>query len=343
MDILTSRLSNQQLSTKRFKKPEEIVKWFGAMQAQDYPGALWEIGLRLPNSTAFEIEKSIEKRKFIRTWPMRGTLHFVPAEDAKWMLNLMTPRIVKGFQSYYAKMGLTDKIFQKSKDIVEKALQGGQQMTRPELYKILAEGIRIKGMRGYFIVGYLAQKAFICFGPRKGKQQTFVLFDEWIKKSRKLEGNKALSEIAVRYFQSHGPATIHDFAWWSGLTMKEVKAAAELANLESELLGGKSYYFVKHNAMKSLISAHLLPMYDEFLIAYKDRSASIHQDHKKHFANKNGIYSPPVMINGQAAGFWNKHTVKKRTTVKTRLFRALSLKEKTALNRAIWGFERFVN
>ena len=232
-DIIRYRLHNQQIAGTKFRKPLEIVEWLGAVQAQDYSGGLWGIGLRLPGSTLDDIEKALIDRKIIRTWPMRGTLHFVPARDARWMLELLTPRVIRRSARRYKELGLNDEIFKRSEELISQALVGGRQLTREAMYDVLAKGgINPEGQRSYHILGYLAQKGVICFGAREGKQQTFVLFDEWVADSRRLERDEALAEIARRYFTSHGPATLQDFTWWTGLAAAEAKAGLEMVKPE---------------------------------------------------------------------------------------------------------------
>ena len=242
-DIIRHRLYNQQIAGTKFLKPEEIVERLGAVQAQDYSGGLWGIGLRLPGSTLVDIEKALNERKIIRTWPMRGTLHFVPAQDAKWMLELLTPRVIRRSARRYKELGLNDEIFERSEELISQALEGGRQLTREALYDVLAKGgINPEGQRSYHILGYLAQKGVICLGAREGKQQTFVLFDEWVADSRRLERDEALAEIARRYFASHGPATLQDFTWWTGLAAADAKAGLEMvkSDLMQEVVDGKT-------------------------------------------------------------------------------------------------------
>jgi hypothetical protein len=84
----------QSIASTALEKPENVVKRLGVVQAQDYSSALWAVGLRMKAATEQTIEQAISDRKFIRTWPMRGTLHFVASEDVRWMLPLLTPRII---------------------------------------------------------------------------------------------------------------------------------------------------------------------------------------------------------------------------------------------------------
>lgn len=343
-DIVKERLANQGLGYYRFENPLEVVKWFGAIQAQEYPGGSWGIGLRLKDSTMGEVEKAIEQRKIIRTWPMRGTLHFVPAEDAKWMLELMALRVIRKYTSYYHKLGLNDEIFEKSSKIITRELKG-KQMTRKEIYSVLEKnGVDSKKSKGLFILGYLSQKAVVCLASHRGKQPTFALFDEWIKNSKKLDKGESLMEITKRYFQSHGPATIHDCMWWSGLTATEIKEGlSQLSDIKSIDIEGKKYWFfhnVKKIEMKSY--AHFLPAYDEFLIAYKDRTASLRdEDKKKIFSNKNLIFSSALIVDGKAIGMWKPIRKKNIVEIKIHFFTEVTKAEKELINVEVEKFGKF--
>ncbi|MBI1879200.1 MAG: AlkZ family DNA glycosylase [Chloroflexi bacterium] len=195
-DIAQYRLYHQQIATTKFKKPSQVVSWLGAMQAQDYAGAKWSAGLRLPDATDADIEQAIADKTIIRTWPMRGTLHFVAAEDARWLLKLLTPRIIAQTAGRYRQLELDEATFARSKELFAQALQGGKQLTRNEMLQLLEKAsISTAGQRGYHILGRSAQDGLICFGAPQGKQQTFTLLDEWAPATKSLERDEALAEL----------------------------------------------------------------------------------------------------------------------------------------------------
>jgi hypothetical protein len=338
-DIIRYRLHNQQISCTKFRRPEEIVEWLGAVQAQDYSGGLWGVGLRLPGSTLIDIEKALIDRKIIRTWPMRGTLHFVPARDARWMLELLTPRVIRRSARRYKELGLNDEIFERSEELISQALVGGRQLTREALYDALARGgINPEGQRSYHILGYLAQKGVICFGAREGKQQTFVLFDEWVANSRRLERDAALAELARRYFTSHGPATPQDFIWWTGLATADAKAGLEMvkAELMREEIDGKNYWFSPLSVPareEGAPIASLLPNYDEYMVGYKDRSAMFPALSEKLDSQAYGriALNHTIIIDGIIVGSWRRERKNDRVVIRTKLFRSLDVAERDAL------------
>ncbi len=207
------RLLNQRIIGKKPDKPEEVVKHLGALQAQDYHQALWAIGLRLQSGIAIDIEQSIADRKIMLTWPMRGTIHFVPPGDAKWMLKLLAPRVLAQDKRRLEQLELTPEIIERCKLMIHDALHGNKRISRPNLMQMLEEaGISTKNQRGYHLLWHIAQSGLICLGPREGKQQTFVLLDEWVPDAKEVSMDEALSLLAERYFGSHGPATVQDFA-----------------------------------------------------------------------------------------------------------------------------------
>jgi winged helix DNA-binding protein len=317
-DIAFQRLHSQHLSRPTFNQPDEVVRWLGAVQAQDYLGALWAVGLRMRQATEKTVEQAIAERRIVRTWPMRGTLHFVAPEDAGWMLKLLTPRVIARSAGRYRQLELDDAVFSRSRDIIVHALQGGKQLTRKAIGELLeAAGIPTTGGRALHILSRHAQDGVICFGAREGKQPTFALLEEWAPSRKALERDQALAELAERYFTSHGPATVQDFMWWSGLTAANARAGLELAKarLIREVIDGQTYWRSssappgQHGAPV----AHLLPAFDEYTVAYKDRGAVTDPAHA---LESQHTLSPTIVVDGQLVGNWQR-TLKKGSVVIT--------------------------
>jgi hypothetical protein len=313
------RLAAQGITTPRGTTPAEVVAHLGAMQAQDYLGALWAIGLRLPDATEAGVEKAIADRAIVRTWPMRGTLHFVAAADVRWMLKLLTPRIVSGSAGRFRELELDEATFKRSEKVLARALEGGQVRTREDLFSVLERNrINPSGQRGIHILSKLAQEGVLCFGPREGKQPTFVLLDDWIPELRSLDLDAAIGEIARRYFTSHGPATLKDFVGWTGLKITEGRQGLEAISgeLVKETIKDVDYWMPESVAKMTLpkkSTVHLLPGFDEFVLGYKDRSAVIPLAHMdKIVPGGNGMFMPTLVCNGQVKGLW-KRTLKPKT------------------------------
>ena len=318
MNIARLRFHNQQIAAQRFTRPEEVVAWLGAVQAQDYSGALWSIGLRLPEATQEDVERAIAARTIVRTWPMRGTLHFVAAADLHWMRTLLAPRIIARAATRHRQLELTTAIFSRAEKIFLKALRGGQRLTREEMFALLEKSrIATHDQRGYHILWRLAQEGLLCFGNHVGKQPTFTLLDEWIPPGKPRDPETSCSELALRYFTGHGPATLEDFVAWSGLRISEAKAGVKClsAKLAHESVTGKTYWFSSDqpSAPKVTRRAYLLPGFDEFMLGYRDRSPSLAaKDADKICPSSNGVFHPTVVVDGQVIGTW-KRTIKAST------------------------------
>src|SRR5262245_9069513 len=229
--ILRRRLENQALARRSFRTPAEVVAWFGAVQAQDYLGALWALGLRMRSTSEAGVEAAEAQRAIVRSWPMRGTLHFVAAADVRWMTRLLAPRVLaRNAARIKREVGVDAGVVARCREVVTRALEGGKRLERSELYQALdARRIRTAGSRGLHILGWLAMEGTLCLAGRSGKQHTFALLDEWLPATRALERDAALAELAARYFGSHGPATRQDLMWWAGVTLKDAQAAIDAA------------------------------------------------------------------------------------------------------------------
>jgi hypothetical protein len=341
-DIAQQRLYNQQVSRKTFKTAEEVVHWMVAMQAQDYLAALWTVGLRTTQAdsiTESVVEQAIADRKIIRTWPMRGTLHFVAAEDVRWLLRLLTPRVIRSSAGRHRQLELDEGIFLKCRKLFEQALQGGKQLTRAALYQILEEaGVSPHAQRGLHILSYLAQKEVICFGSRHRKQHTFTLLDEWAPEGKDIQGDEALATLAKRYIQSRGPVTAYDFATWSGLTLTDARKGFELVkdHFDQAIVDGQVSYFPEPDAAASTDheTCFLLPAFDEMLCGYKDRTAILSSAHTRSMILKNGILNPSIIFKGKVAGSWKRTLKKDEVVIEVNPFVPINKKQNKALVKA---------
>lgn len=349
LNITAERLANQHLTRPAFERPGDVVRRLGAVQAQDYLGSLWAIGLRTKGATESDVERAIAGRNFVRTWPMRGTLHFVPAPDVRWMLRLLTPRVVARSAGRYRQLELDGRTFARSGEVFARALRGGKRLTRTAMYEAL-ESARIStaDQRGLHILSRLAQDGLICFGPREGKQQTFTLLDEWVPEAKPLSRDEALAELARRYFESHGPATLRDFVWWSGLTTTDARAGLEAAapRLFKEVIGGETYWLPAHagradSAPKGETrDAFLLPVYDEYTVAYRDRTAALNPSDANQTGN--GIFRHVIVIGGRVVGTWTRALKKGGVVITTSPLTKFSPAEARAVASAAKRYGEFL-
>jgi hypothetical protein len=311
-------------------------------------GALWAVGLRTQDVTVGDIESALADKTILRTWLMRGTLHFVAATDVRWMLELLAPRNIASSAGRSRQLDLDEATFARSRELLTGVLQGGKHMTRSAIYELFETAhISTFGQRGYHILWRLAQEGLICFGAPSGKQQTFTLLAEWAPAAKSLDRTLALAELARRYFASHGPATLQDFTWWSGLTTLEAKAGLELANshLEQAIINGQVFWFASYppSAAGDTHVAYLLPAFDEYTVAYKDRSAVLDSRYAKQTLSGNGISRPVLVINGQVVGTWKRAVKIDSVVITPAPFRTLTKAEDQALVQAAGRYAAFLN
>lgn len=337
--IALARLAHQRIDGRERATPGELVSQLGAVQAQDYAGAKWSLGLRLDGVTDADVERAIAGRAVVRTWPMRGTLHFVAAEDVRWMLALLSPRVIKAAAKRHRDLGLDEATFAKAGQLWAEALSGGGQLTREEMYERLEQaGISAAEQRGYHMLWRLAQEGLICFGAPRGKQQTFALLEEWVPAARPKAREEALAEVARRYFRTRGPATVRDFTWWTGLGAADAKAALSMVvgELEQTLVEGQAYWSGRGAAERAerATRAHLLPGFDEFLLAYRDRSAVLEERYAKRLHAGGGAFSPSVAVDGRVSGTWRRTIKRGSVTLEATPFARWTKAEREAIAAA---------
>lgn len=311
------RLISQQVSNPTFSEPAEVVAWLAALQGQDYLGGKWSIGLRLPDSTEGQIEQAIADRIIIRTWLMRGTLHMATRDDEHWLRKLVMERLISGYAYRYKQLELDDATLIQSNDILANALSHGELLTRKELFPILEHhGISTAGQRGVYMLQRASLDGLICQSIADKNNPSFFLLDA---PSGKFDPSReeAVAELAKRYFLSRGPATIQDFAGWSGLTLTESRAGLQAVTslLVEEVIDDVSYWRAASANVQTeknpSPTVYLLPGFDEFYLGYKDRSAVIEPELMQNVCpGNNGMFMPTIVCDGRIIGTW-KRTLKK--------------------------------
>lgn len=345
-DIAKIRLVNQQIVAGKFTSPADLVGWMGAMQAQDYSMVKWAIGLRTPGSGLVDVEKAIERGEITRTHLLRPTWHFVAAADLPWLIELTAPQLHSTSRSRHKELGLTTKVISKSNKIIRNALEEKQYLTRKELNPLLeAAGFRNENNLFAHLLFLAELDGVICSGPSKGNQHTYALLEKRIPAAPILTRDDALEKLARTYFTSHGPATLEDFIWWSGLPVKDARNALEMIrnDFNSAEAGPKTYWFSENSFIDAeKNSLHLLPAFDEFLISYKDRSASVKITNQQKAISNNGIFRPVVVVNGEVTGIWKRTKKPSKMEIEIRFFKEPSKKVKIQTAEAAWQFSRFL-
>jgi hypothetical protein len=344
-DIAVHRLHSQQLEHTRLEKPGEVVTWLGAVQAQDYAGAKWSIGLRLPDSTDAGIEQAIADNAFFRTWAMRGTLHFVAASDIRWLLALVAPRIIARNARRYSELELDERTLARSNAVLAAALQGGEQLNRSELLANLEQNdISTRGQRAAYMLQRASLDGLICQGVMRRNDPTYMSLDESLPETRAMEHDEAVVELARRYFTSRGPATLQDFVWWSGLSTADARAGLQeiKPQLIRETIEGRTYWLSRPVPEDSSSTVYLLPGFDEYLLSYRDRSASLDAVYAKTLNAGGGVLNPTIVAEGRVAGTWKRAFKKDSVVVTVSTFAPLGEAEDRALSAAVERYSRFV-
>lgn len=343
--LIHQRLINQQIIQTTFTAPQQLVSWFGAMQSQEYAMAKWAIGLRMPGVHETDIEKAFNKGEILRTHVLRPTWHFVTPEDIKWLLALTGPRVHAFNAPYYKRNELDTKIFNKSKDVLVKHLRDKNFLDREAIHEAFAKAkINASGLRFALLLMHAELDGIICSGPRKGKQFTYALLDERAPKARVFDRDEALHKIVVRYFTSRAPATLNDFAWWSGLTVKDGRdgAATLPSNLIHETINGKDYIIndavaaAPFSKQQRARATFLMPNYDEFGICYKDRSAIMGD------RGRGIVFERPFIVDGEVFGSWKPVVKKKMPEVEASFFATLNKTQQQAVNNAVKRYKRYI-
>lgn len=316
-DIARLRLRHQHLHTNEHQTPAALVRWMGAVQAQDFAMAKWALGIRMPGCTDDAVEQALNRGDIIRTHILRPTWHFVVPEDLPWLLDLTAKSIGTAMRWGDRRLGLDDQLITRSIRLLEHALRDGAALTREEITGLFhPAGIPTDENRLSHLLMHAEFDRVIRTGPRRGKQFTYVRLDLPAVPVRSREEN--LAALALRYFTSHGPASLADFNWWSGLSVGEARAGLEAVSrqLEEIRLDGQSFWFVPDalSVVSSPRQVFLLPAFDEYLISYRSRHVSLDPAFTSTSISNNGIFYPVIVADGQVQGTW-KRTVKKNSVL----------------------------
>lgn len=351
-DLAFARLANQRLTGDRLSDPSEVVRWLGAVQAQDYSGAKWALALRGRGFTDAALDRAFNDGRFLRTHVMRPTWHFVAPEDLRWLLQLTAPRVHAANAYVYRFVELDRAVFSRAAKVITQALRDRRALTRTELAaRLVKRGIPASGLRLACVVMHAELEALICSGPLKGKQHTYMLLDERVPPVRPLTRDEALGTLALRFFTSHGPAGVRDLAWWSGLTVRDAGRSIELAGaaLHPMTIDGTTLWTSADHGIDSASRSarpivHLLPNYDEQVIAYRDREQAWHPDARAALRRTGvqplGVHA--IARDGLVVGRWRRSVGKTRVVVSAQPLAAFSVRDRRALAQAADAYARFL-
>ncbi|HEY0674529.1 MAG TPA: winged helix DNA-binding domain-containing protein [Longimicrobiales bacterium] len=348
LDIARLRLLSQRLIGKAFEEPAHAVRWLGAVQAQDFAGAKWGVALRTKDADDARLESAFNAGEIIRTHALRPTWHFIARDDLRWMLALTSARVHMMNGGQYRRMELDDVVLRRTRAVITKALANGRYLTRAELgAELQKKRIVTDGQRLAYIAMHAELEGLICSGPVRGKQHTYALVDERVGAASAPAREEALAMLARRYFASHGPATAHDFAWWSGLTVTEAKRAAQMLadELTCATFEGKTYWFAPElpdlKVKKPII--HMLPNYDEHVVAYRDHGPSLDPRTPRALDGwGNALTSHLVVVNGLVVGGWRRSVERTRAVIQLKVPLSLKTTERNAIRREVNRYGKFL-
>lgn len=345
--ISPRRLHNQRISRIGFKRPEQVVDWLGAVQAQEYEPATWALALRMNGAPGRDdIDRAVDDGRILRTHVMRPTWHFVTADTIRWLQELTGSKVKRSMATYNRQLELDDRTLTRGVAVFEKALRDGRYLTRAELAGYLrAAGIEASGPRLAHLAMHAELEAVICSGPRRGKQFTYALVAERAPNAARLQRDEALAELARRFLRSHGPATVRDLVWWSGLSTADARRAIEACRASGEAVDGLTYWAVESSGAGTPrdSKAELLPIYDEYLVAYRDRVAVPHGP--PGIETKSGqfaIFQHALILDGHVAGTWRPTRSAGEVRVDVTLLRPPKRGERKAIEQAAERYSRFI-
>ena len=338
------RLAAQGLVGEREPTAAAAVRRLLAAQGQDLPGALTSLALRTVSRTRAEVTAALDSGEVVRSWPMRGTLHLVAAEDLPWMLDVLGTRALGGVAKRWEYLGLDEGQCERARGVVLAALEQQERWSRADLLGAIdAGGVPTTGQRGYHLLWYLSQTGTLCLGPTDGgRDQAFVRLDDWIPQPRRLSREEAYAELALRFFAGHGPATVPDLVRWSGSTARDVRAGlAEVRDrLEAVEVDGTEFLMDPGTpdrlarSREEAEGVHLLPGFDEFVLGYGDRSAVLDAEHaEKIVPGRNGMFRATVVHRGRLVAVWRWAGSGTRRTAAVEPFGRLPRGAATAVER----------
>lgn len=317
--VRDARMSCLLLDQPATRTPLEVVQWFGAMQAQEVASGHWSLGVRCLGTTEADVTAAFESHAIVRTWPMRGTIHTVPAVDVRWMLELTGVRALAGAARRREQLGLTLQNVDRAANVLADALRDTPVLTRAEaIASLAADGLDVAEQRSYHLLWYAAQIGVTCIGPQRGSDQTFVLLEDWAPEQAQLTRAEALSELLFRFVRSHGPIGLREFVGWTGLTASDAKAAASAnAGRLRTVASDAGELWVTEEAAARIATDQLtppsivvLPGFDEFMLGYKDRSLHVPAGGMDRIVpGGNGMFRATVVADGMAIATW-KRTLK---------------------------------
>jgi hypothetical protein len=326
--------------------PAEVVRSLTAVQSQEHWYARWSLGQRMRHASAQEVDRAFDDGQFLRTHVLRPTWHYVAAADLGWLMELSGPRVDASNATRYRELELDHDTLSRANDLIAAAVTGGDR-TRRELGEALARaGISTDGQRLAHIVMHAELTRVVCSGAMRGKQHTYASFDARVPSRAGPRGEQALAELASRFFGTRGPATVRDFAWWSGLAMAHARRGHEIARagLERREVDGRDYWFRERRGRRPPgPRVDLVQCFDGTIISYRE-SRDVLQTARVGFRVPDVVdgFSHVLLLDGRLLGHWRVARGTTGERVETNVRTRLTAEERAALDAAVERFTRFL-
>jgi hypothetical protein len=343
VDVAKIRMARTGLVGAAFKRPRDVVRGHLAMQSQDYGPAKWSIGQRLTGVVGTDVEKVVSEGAILRTHVLRPTWHFVASQDLRWLMALSGPRLQKAIEPRYRQLELDIQTRSRAQKLISKVLEGGNHATRRELGDMLRKShIDLGGQRLPHLLMHCELEAVTCSGRVRGKDQTYALFDERVPKGRSFDRDRAIVQLVERYLASHGPATVKDMSWWSGLTMTDLRTGLEGlgGQVRQEDIGGHTLWSLLDEPPQTrskTVVVKLLQAYDELVVGYSESRylGDPRRDQIRAAFREPGRPNGPVLLDSRVAGHWRQSTGPNKVGVELLLFESLPPRAEGALEKAV--------
>ena len=312
MNPVSARLLGQQLAAPQFTEPAEVVSWFGAMQAQDYRAMRWAVAMRTRKPSFKAFEKAFNDGRIIRTHLQRTTWQLVSREDYFWMLDICRSKALAGLRGWMHSNGIDIPDDEKARiqALMAEFMAGKRCVLKEDIDNALKErGVFMDEHRLSYHLRLAEYDGLVCSGDLHPTKRTLALVSEKIGPQPPMDHDEALALLARKYFRSHGPATLEDFVWWSGLNKNACRKGMGL--LGDELISVKykrqEFFFHEDARTRGFRSGTvlLLPAFDEYLIGYKSRHVVLRPDHAHRAHNQSGIFYNIVALDGEIVGNWH--------------------------------------
>lgn len=356
-ELAAERVRNVLLAERLATGPVAAVRALLAVQSQEHAFSRWTLGQRLAGRPVEEdVRRAVDDGLVVRTHVLRPTWHYVLAEDLRWLQDLTAERVLRASAGWFRNHGVDDAFLGRAREALHRALEGGRHSTREELRGALAaEGLDVSGQRMTIVMFDAEMRGLVCSGPLAGPHHTYALVEERVPPTPRLEPEEATARLLTRYLAGHGPATLKDLRWWCGLTLTQLRAAAEDLGdaLEREVVGGVEYLRLAGDpgpSDPSLVTVpaaprfQLLQVFDELFVGYSETRRLLDPDGEFGAVLETGFGElAHVVVEGdRLAGRWRQDRRGKAVELTVQLTRPVSREDREALEEAAARYGAFL-